>query len=231
MTKGKPKDTPERRAKLQAKRDKQQKAAAEVLDRDPRDHERTLTEQRIDRCVSIMAAGNWIPTVTEKLLRTEFGLSGSRIHELAGEANRVLRRSVGRDNEVRYRLLATIDALRMHASTKTRTVRLWNKARKQWDKFDDPDPDIGSALKAAELYGKYLGLLPNKIIIAKDDDDFDGWTDQELEAYATEGQVPLRLRETIADDIVDELEARQKDRASSGNGKANGSNGSGEAKH
>jgi len=226
-TKGKRLDTAKRRRFIKEQRE----LAAEVVERDPREHELTLTEKRIDRCISIMAAGNWIPTVTEKLLEAEFGVKRTQIRTFAAEANRVLRRAIGRDNEVKARLLYTVDALRMRAQTQTRITRVWNPKEKKHVVFEDPEPDIPSALKACELYGKYLGLLPNKIIIAKDDDDFDGWSDAELDAYSTEGVVPARLRDTLDDDIVDELEARQKERATGGNGKANGANGSGEAKH
>ncbi len=231
MPKGFPKDTPERRAKLQAKRTKQQRAAVKVVNRDARTNAMSLTEKRIDRCLQIMAAGEWQTVVTEQMLETEFGIRSTGVRALAAEANRILRRSVGRDNEVKARLLATIDALRFAAQKQTRRVRMWNRKEKCFEVFDDPEPDIGSALKATELYGKYLGLLPNRIILAKEDDDFDGWSDEELDAYSKEGVVPARLRDSLDDDIVDELEARQKERAGGGNGKANGSNGSGEAKH
>ena len=74
---------------------RQQKKAKQVLKRDPRTHSMSLTEKRVDRCLQIMAAGEWQPVTTEHMLCTEFGLKQSRVEQIAAEANRVLRRSVG----------------------------------------------------------------------------------------------------------------------------------------
>jgi hypothetical protein len=122
---------------------------------------RTQTEVRIDEIVDRMVAGAWQTGASHRELAKTWGLSMSRIEELATEANRTIRRlarSAGTRETLQAQLVLSIDALRV-AALKRKRKRVIRKG-KDGDpvEIEEPDPDFRSALEALKLKADLLGL-------------------------------------------------------------------------
>ena len=158
--------------------------------------EKSRTEERVDRIMEMMTGGRWVAGTSHRQLGKEWELTVTTVERLAAEASRVLRRVTrGDDEEVRTRILAGIEAIRVRCELKTRR-KSRKKADGSWQDVEVPDPDYHTALRAYELQGKFLGLLTHNIHVSTDaaPDRFEGWTDAELLAFSETGEVPARLR-------------------------------------
>jgi hypothetical protein len=124
---------------------------------------KTETEQRVDRIMDMMTTGTWVPGRSHRALAAEWSLTITTVERLAAEASRILRRvSRGDEDEIRTRMCAGIEAIRVRAElkTKARTRRVTDaRGRVRYEEITVPDPDYQTALKAYELQAKLLGLL------------------------------------------------------------------------
>jgi hypothetical protein len=122
---------------------------------------RTSTEVHIDEIVSRMVAGRWLTGVSHQELAREWGLSVSRVEELATEANRIIRRfarAAGTRETLQAQLVLTVDAVRVAALERTRKRVIRGRGGEPSVEIDEPDPDFRSALEALKLKAAVLGL-------------------------------------------------------------------------
>jgi hypothetical protein len=135
----------------------------------------TLTEQRVDAIVDLMLSGQWVQQQSERQLNRTWGLSVTRIRNLAAEASRTIRRYMREDEGARQ------DAL--------------NEALISFDRIARKAEGIGTpnGLRVAKDTRvdklTFMGLKPaTRIAIRKD--EMANWSDDELAHFVETGERP-----------------------------------------
>lgn len=160
----------------------------------------TPVEQRIEVCRKLIATGAWIPGVTIYSLMKQWGVSLSSVEQYASEASRQLRRDM-RKPEERARAIAE-------------SIGVFESIRAQMAAQKTPQA-AAVAIQAQRERDRYLGIAPAELVDVRHGmlrDEFDRWTDAELDEFGKGGPKPKRLVET---------------NGANGAGESNGANGAG----
>jgi hypothetical protein len=134
--------------------------------------DRQLTDQRISKVVDLMVANEWVTGRTGKTLAAEWGVSSSRVKQIAAEASRIVRRAVGDPKDIKKLLLSGLHQV---------VERTLHKG------------EFRTMVEAARTIGSFHGLVRDRLELTKPGDDFEGWTDTEVEQYVEHGAWPSRL--------------------------------------
>lgn len=126
-----------------------------------------LKRQRIFEIAKRMAEGSYQTRKTVRELAAEWGLSRSTVDEYAAEASRLLDYTTGERRELVR--LARVRLLEIGTQDEADRVQAWRTLL------------------------EHLGELRQNHVIKAGHDPFEGWTDEEIEAYAATGKRPERL--------------------------------------
>jgi len=98
-------------AKKKAAKKRGKKPAARHARRDSRAREKSSKAQRVQRCIELMAAGQWRTGITGHDVAKEFGVSPATVKTDAAEASRTLRQQFDDQDleEKKAQLLATLE--------------------------------------------------------------------------------------------------------------------------
>jgi hypothetical protein len=146
----------------------------------------SAAERRVDEIVQKMNAGAWLSGVSERAMAIEHGVTPAAVRKWASEASRALRRELRDDPGAREARLSaglqTFEVIRAKAMAKgdSQALRV--------------------ALDATRALLFYQGLEPAKKLDVRESDggDFDGWSLDEMEAYAKDGRRPRRAAKKLA---------------------------------
>jgi hypothetical protein len=142
----------------------------------------TLRERRVAEVAAMMSRGAWLSGVTDELLAQKWNCCPSNVRTISAEANRLIRARLRDDpeaqREARALLLQNIDTIRAKA-------------------MGNGDPQsLRVGLDALRAYGFYLGIEPaKKLDVTERHDPVEGWTVDEMLAFAKEGRRPRRSLE------------------------------------
>ena len=168
-------------------------AAAEALDPGALAEAVSETEKRVDRIVDLMTRGAWVAGVSHRKLAQDWGVTISRVEQLASEASRLIRRALRGANpdELVTRHLAGLEALRATALQRQR--RRWRRERDaegkiRYVEYREADPDIRGALEAVKLAAQLAGVLQDRVVVQHE--EFDGWSEADLRRFAETGERP-----------------------------------------
>jgi hypothetical protein len=144
----------------------------------------TTREKRVAEVVMMMSRGAWISGVSDEVLAKKWNCDPSNVRKISAEANRVIRLRLRDDpeaqKEARALLLQNIEIIRAKA-------------------MGNGDPQsLRVALDALRAFGFYIGIEPAKKLDVTDrTTPVDGWSVEEMMAYATEGRRPRRSLEKM----------------------------------
>lgn len=167
----------------------------------------TPVETIVETICEFMMNGQWLGGASILEVARKFELSPESVRRYAAEANRLLRSRLRDDPELH-------DGARMELLQNFRVIRAIAMQQKD-------AAGLGVALNANRALGFYLGIEPAKRIDVNDvtDDDQDGWTDAELEAFVKTGARPRRALRAVAHALTSGETDLSNGR---GNGHANG---------
>lgn len=121
---------------------------------------RAARDKRVDKVIGLMARGEWSGLRSSRDLAQQWGCHIDTVADYAREASTVVRRIVNGDPEtIKATILAGIEHIGRVALKTTRIERVGK------DEYEErPAPSLDSALRAAELRMKALGLMaPEKL--------------------------------------------------------------------
>jgi hypothetical protein len=145
----------------------------------------TKREQRIEEVADLMNRGQWITGISDKQLAAKWGTAPDAVRRIAAEASRLIRARLRDDPEARQEFRA--QGLQVFDLIRLRAMALGDAA------------GLRVALDAMRAALYYRGLEPPKEINVRDADrDFDGWSLDEMEAYAKDGRRPRRAAKKLA---------------------------------
>ena len=142
---------------------------------------RTATEKRVDLMVELMCNGLWVTGSTHRQLSRDWGISPSRVMQLAGEAGRVMARYAREGKEER-------EAIRARIVTSIERIARKAEARGSYAGYRDA---LEAQTRLAQMHGF---LKPVSDQPTSGDSEFADWSDAEKVSYAETGELPARLR-------------------------------------
>lgn len=148
------------------------------------------TDQRVGELLDLISAGAHFGRSTLKRKAEEWGLSLSQAYHLDAMAYRHLRLMAEKDPDLKTRIFERIHGLMNAAMGRTKLERRKNRASPSgYDLIKVPDPDFKSALRAAELLGREVGMFRQQIDVTQKT-ELSGLSDEQLEALAETGELP-----------------------------------------
>lgn len=157
--------------------------------------EQTLGEQRIERIVDLMLAGQWWPGISHRQLAREWGVSASAVEHMAAEAHRHVRQMAADAPDFADMLLLMGRDLYGRCLTRQKAEYRYLERGKPRARVMVPDPDYSSAKGTLELLAKIAGVMKQKIEHTHRD-AFERWTDEEIAHFLDTGERPEDVEET-----------------------------------
>ena len=130
----------------------------------------TARERHVEEVAQRMRAGRWVTGFSHRERAQAWGLAPGTVEHIAAEASRQIRRDLRLDDdsrlELRARICQTIESIQVRAIA------------------EGTPNGLRTALQAVELLGRYWGVEPPKALVVQPKGEFDGMSDEEVEAVA-----------------------------------------------
>lgn len=122
---------------------------------------REHADQGVKRCIELMTEGRWVTGKSHQEIAAEFMVSPATVKDWATSASRIIRLATEGDREdIRARMLATLDTVVSMAMTKQSVAFSRNGSEVTSELY--PNPDLKAAVAAIAEQAKLLGLVVQK---------------------------------------------------------------------